>query len=511
MVLGAPSLDEPLHGAKLWTAGLVLACANFLVVLDTTIANVSITSIAGGLSVSPVEGTWVVTSYAVAEAITLPLTGWLATRYGPVRVFSVAMMMFAFWSGVCGLSHSLGMLVAARVMQGLSGGPMIPLSQSLLLRIFGRGRAGAASGIWAVTTLVAPVLGPIIGGEICDRLSWPWIFYVNLPLAFVCAVAAWRILGKSDDRPENVPVDFVGLGLLVLWVAALQIMLDKGRELDWFGSPIIIALAVFAALNFVAFVLWELTAENPVVDLGVFKSRSFVMSALVALLGYAAFFSGWLLVPLWLQVNMGYTATVAGRISGLNGMLAVFVGPLVAKMLGKVDARGMISVGLLLAAATMIWRTGFTTTIGFWGVGIPNLVQGIAVPFFFIPLIGLSLTDFSGKQVAAAAGVFSFIRTTGGAFGASLVLTEWDTATGVSRADLAASMRNIDDTIHGLMARGSSVEQARAQIDSLVNSQSVMLATNHIFLILATAFIVSACVIWMVPRPRMPLKQVAGH
>ncbi len=511
MTLATPSLDVPLTGKRLWFVGLILAFANFLVVLDTTIANVSIPNIAGGLSVSTTQGAWVITSYAVADAITVPLTGWLAMRYGPVRVFCTAMVMFAFWSFVCGFSHTLGLLVTARVMQGLSGGPMIPLSQTLLIRIFGKGRGGAAAGIWAVTTLLAPVFGPILGGELCDRLSWPWIFYVNVPIALACAFAAWRMLGGRDDKPARVPVDFIGLLLLVVWVGAFQIMLDKGRELDWFASPFIVTLAIIAIVGLISFVLWELTAENPVVDLSVFRSPAFRYSTLVISLGFAAFFAGWIILPLWLQINLNYTATTAGFAFSLNGILAVMVAPLVARLLGKVDARKLVTGGLLFAAGTMIWRTGFASNIDFWGVGLLNLLQGMAMPFFFIPLVGLSLIDFQGQKVASAAGLMSFMRTTAGAFGASLMLTEWDNDTGVARSEITRSMPNAEQMIQKLQSQGFSMEQARAQLEYIVSSQAVMQATLHVFYILATMLCIAAALIWLVPRPKAPVAMATGH
>jgi DHA2 family multidrug resistance protein len=511
MAVAANPLDEPLKGRSLLLTGIILAFANFLVVLDTTIANVSIPNIAGGLSVSPTQGAWVITSYAVADAITVPLAGWLAARYGPVRVFATAMMMFAFWSFICGLAHTLELLIAARVMQGLSGGPMIPLSQTLLLRVFGKARSGAATGIWAVTTLLAPVIGPILGGEICDRFSWPWIFYVNVPIAAGCAFAAWRLLGGRDDRPVNVPVDFIGLLLLVVWVGAFQITLDKGRELDWFASPFIVTLVITAVIGLISFVIWECTAENPVVDLSVFLSPSFRYCTLVISLGFAAFFSGWIILPLWLQVNMGYTATIAGRAFSLNGVLAVLVAPLVAFSLRYIDTRILVTFGLVLAAGTMVLRTGFASNITFWGVGSINLLQGMAMPFFFLPLVGLSLVDFEGPKVAAAAGIVSFMRSTAGAFGASMVLTEWDHATGVARSDIVRSMTNGGSLVQKLQQQGFSIEQARAQLENIVNGQAVMQATIHIFYVLAAVLSVAATLIWLVPRPQKPVGMPAAH
>lgn len=220
-----PALFEaPLSGAQLVGAGILLAAANFIAVLDTTIANVSVSTIAGALGASTSQGTYVITSYAVAEAITVPLTGWLANRFGTVRVFILSMVMFGLFSALCGLANSLGMLIAFRVMQGLAGGPLMPLSQTLLLRIFPKEKAPAAVGLWAMTTLVAPIAGPILGGVLCDQYSWPYIFWINVPVALICGYLGWRMLKRFETRTFKLPIDRVGLILMVVWVAALQLM-----------------------------------------------------------------------------------------------------------------------------------------------------------------------------------------------------------------------------------------------------------------------------------------------
>jgi len=495
------TLDEPLQGVKLLVVGFMVALANFVVILDTSIANVSIPNIAGGLSVSPSQGTWVVTSYAVADAIVVPLTGWLATRYGPVRVFTAALMMFGFWSAVCGLSHSLTALVIARVLQGASGGPMIPLSQTLLIRVFGRDRASSATGIWASTTLLAPILGPILGGEISDRFGWPWIFYVNVPIAVVCSIMVWRLIGKRDDKPKPVPVDFVGLALLVTWVGAMQIILDKGRELDWLASPLILMLTVISVIGFIAFILWELTADNPVVNLKIFRNRTFALCCIVLAVGYGSSFGSWILVPLWLQVNMGYTATMAGRVMGINGVVAFLSAPLVVRLVSKVDSRKLVTFGLVVGGFAMYMRTGFASNDTFWGIASANVVQGFCTPFFFLPVTVLALSRFEGEIVATAAGLASFVRTTAGAFGASIFTTMWDNSASRSHAELAATLHNPEQAMQMLMQLGFSADQARAQIDYIVTGQSLMLATVNSFYVLTALLVLSAIPIWLVPRP----------
>ena len=241
----------------LWSAAGLLATANFLAVLDITIANVSVPNIAGNLGVSSSQGLWVITSYAVAEAITVPLTGWLAGRFGALRVFCTAMAGFGLFSALCGLSTSLEMLVLFRVLQGVAGGPLIPLSQTLLLLIFPKKQQPVALALWSMTTLIAPIVGPILGGQLCDNLGWPSIFYVNVPIAFVCAPLSFWLLRSKETPTSKTRVDGIGLLLLVVWVGALQIMLDLGKEHDWFESTMVVWLAIIAIVGFLAFLIWR--------------------------------------------------------------------------------------------------------------------------------------------------------------------------------------------------------------------------------------------------------------
>src|SRR3954452_20554166 len=279
-------------------AGLVLALSNFMVVLDLTIANVSVAHIAGGLGISPSEGTWVITSYAVAEAICVPLTGWLARRFGEVRVFVAGMIGFGLFSFLCGVAPSLGALVAFRIGQGLAGGPIMPLTQALLLRIFPKDKHAMAMAIWSMTTIAAPIFGPILGGTISDNWSWNWIFFINVPIAVACSFAAVALLRNAESRTERVPIDVVGLGLLLTAVGALQIMLDLGRERDWFGSSFILTLALVAAAGFVFLIVWELFDKQPVVDLKVFRHRGFTVSVAALSFAFATFFASVVVIPM---------------------------------------------------------------------------------------------------------------------------------------------------------------------------------------------------------------------
>lgn len=496
-----PIINAPLSGSALVLGGALLALANFMVVLDTTIANVSVPNIAGALAVSPTQGTWVITSYSVAEAITVPLTGWLAMRFGTVRVFCTAMAGFALFSALCGFAPSLGILVAFRIGQGLCGGPMVPLSQALLLRVFPPEKAPLAIGLWAMTTVVAPVAGPILGGVISDNYHWSWIFFINVPVAAVVAVLSWQTFRSRETPTLRRPVDFVGLGLLVVWVGAMQIMLDKGKELDWFGSSTIVGLAVVAVVGFAAFLIWELTAEDPIVDLRIFRHRGFSVGVATLSLTYGAFFASIILIPLWLQTSMGYPATWAGYATA-GGFLAIIFSPIAAQMVTKVDPRKLTTFGILWFAGVTFWRSTFTTDVTFLQVFLPAVVLGIGVPFFFVPTTRIALSAVEPQETASAAGLSNFIRTTAAAFAASITTTAWENAASVSHADLAGTLNNAEAQIEALVAGGLSADQALRQIEALVQMQAVMLATDRIFEVTGVLFLFAAVFIWLAPRPR---------
>ncbi len=491
----------PLTGGKLWLAAILLAAANFIAVLDMTIANVSVPSIAGSLGISSSQGTWVITSYAIAEAIVVPLTGWLAARFGAVRLFAVCMCLFGFFSVVCGMATSLGMLVFGRIMQGLAGGPLMPLSQTLLLRIFPKEKAPAATALWAMTTLTAPILGPILGGTLCDNFAWPIIFFINVPIALICAPIAWRMLKRYEESLVRAPIDVIGLVLLIVFVGTLQLMLDLGKEHDWFESTEICLLAVVAAIGFIAFLIWEFTEPHPIVNLRVFRHRGFATAVLTISLGFGAMFAANVLTPLWLQSYMNYTSTWAGLACAWGGVLAVFAAPIAGVLMTKLDPRKLICAGLLWLGFIMWVRVDATTDMTFWQISLPLLFMGIGLPFFFVPLTALALGSVKPEEMASAAGLMNFLRTLSGAVATSIVTTSWESKTSIMHAEMAGSVDADGETLRSLTSSGFTSEGARAVIDNMAQGQSVMLATNEIMLIVSLVFCLSALIIWLAPKP----------
>jgi DHA2 family multidrug resistance protein len=502
---------QPLQGMALVGAGLLLASANFIAVLDTTIANVSVPTIAGSLGATSSQGTYVITSYAVAEAITVPLTGWLARRFGTVRVFIASMLLFGLFSALCGLATSLGGLVLFRVFQGLAGGPLMPLSQTLLLRVFPKEKAAAAVGLWAMTTLVAPVLGPILGGTICDSASWPFIFFINVPVALVCGVLGWKMLKRYESATEASRIDGVGLALLIVWVGSLQLMLDEGKDLDWFASTEIVGLGVTALVGFIAFLIWELGDKDPVVDLRVFRHRGFSASVLTISLAFGAFFGATVLTPLWLQSYMGYTATQAGYVTALTGILAVVSAPIAAQLSTKVDPRKLVFFGVAWLGVITLLRTHANLEMGYWQVGLPLLAMGIGLPFFFVPITGLALSSVDEPETASAAGLMNFCRTLSGAVATSLVNTSWEDRSSMMHAELSGLSDRFGEVSQQLQQGGFSADQALGTVNNLVQAQAVMLATNQIFWAAGCAFVLAAAAVWLAPRPTRVADTTQAH
>ena len=502
----------PLTGVALYLAAILIGLGNFHVVLDTTIANVSVPTIAGSLGVSASQGTWVITSYAVAEAITVPLTGWLARKFGAQRTFITCYIAFAAVSLLCGLSATLGSLLAMRVLLGLIGGPIMPLSQMLLLRIFPKEKATLATVIWAMTTLIGPVAGPILGGIICDNYGWGWIFFIKVPIAAAGGFVLMKLMKGQSDPTSHAVIDKVGLGLLVIWVGALQIMLDEGRNHDWFASAEIRTLGIVAAIGFVCFLIWELTEKNPIVDLRIFRHRGFVGAATTYAVGFGAFFASIVILPLWLQSNMGYTATWAGYATGIMGILAVFSSPLVGKAVEKIDARLIVCGGILGLAAIMIWRMwAFNSDVTFLQMAWPTLITGVFMVMFFVPVTGLAMASVDPDEQANAAGLSNFMRTLAGAFATSLIQSGWSNATRFNQTEIAGAMTNGRQVLDAADSMGVDRHVSTSLLTQVVEGQSVMLATLNMFGVIALCLGCAAAIIWLVPKPKGPIDTSGAH
>ena len=511
--VSAPRSDKPalppLEGLERMVGAITLSVGTFMTILDTSVTNVSVPTISGDLGISPTQGTWIITSYAVAIGISLPLTGWLTTRFGQVRLFLASVMLFTATSLLCGLATSIESMVVFRVMQGVVAGPMVPLSQSLLMSTFPREKAGFALALWSMTALVAPVSGPLIGGWISEQSTWPWIFYVNVPIGIIVATLTWRIYRLRDSPTRKLPVDLAGIVLLAIWVGALQIMLDKGKELDWFASSEIVALACVAAGGFALFLAWELLDNpHPVVDLSLFTLRNFWTGTAAQSIGYAIFFGTMVVMPLWLQTLMGYTPTWSGMMLAPVGLLSILIAPILGRRVHERDPRPTVTLAFLIFAGVSFARAGFDLDADPWTIVLPTILQGAASVLFFMPLTSLLLSGLPPERVPSAAGLSNFVRYSAGAFGASVSITLWDERTALHRAHLVEHATAYDPgagaALEQVQALGYTPDQALGLLDRAIEAQARMMGTNDLFWLAGMLFLCLAVLIWIARRPARP-------
>jgi DHA2 family multidrug resistance protein len=496
--------DAPLKGGQLAVTALVLALGTFMQVLDSTIANVSLPTISGNLGVSSDQGTWVITAFAVANGIGVPLTGWLMGRYGVVRTFCFSVLAFTAASFLCGVAWSLPSLIFFRVLQGGVSGPMIPGSQALLISIFPSQKRSTALGIWSITTLVAPICGPILGGYISDNYHWGWIFLINVPVGIIVTFLAWVNLKDRETPTRKLPIDTVGLMLLIVWVGSLQVMLDQGKDLDWFSSNEIVILAIVTAIGFAAFLIWELTEKNPVVDLSLFKRRNFALGTLSFCLGYAVFFACNLLMPLWLQTQVGYTATWAGLVAAPTGVIAVLLTPLSARMMSRVDARIIATVAFIAFGVSYLMRANFTADASFLDFTLPLLVQGVAMATFFLAMITILLDGIPPQKIPLASGLSNFARITAGGFAASIVTTVWDRREALHQSRLTDQTTiftpGLSQVLTSLHHFGFSQLSADASVARTITSQAYLLAADDIFWASGWICLALIGIVWLCKR-----------
>jgi DHA2 family multidrug resistance protein len=489
----------PLEGWPLAAVGIVASLSAFIVVLDLTVTNVSIPTIAAGLGASPHEGTWMITAYAVPDAITVLLAGWLAARFGPARVMIGALLLFGLASVLCGLSSTLAELVTFRIIQGFAGGPLVPLSQAIIYSTYPRERSMAAMTTWTTMATLGPAVGPLVGGYICEHMHWSWIFLINLPVVIVAAVAVWRLLYHRDPPPEKRPIDFTGFGILVVWVGAAQLMLDRGYDLDWFHSNLIIGFLIVAVVGFFAFLIWEMTDAHPIINLRVFGNIHFCLSLAILCLAFAAIFGSLIMTPLWLQTSMDYTPTLAAAVMVPQTLISVCISPILGRFSHVLNPRHLMVAGLTVMAAIYYWRTGFTLEVTFAHVAFSQFVHGIGSSLFFSAAVTTVMSFVKREDIGTATSLIAFCRTMAIAISASALTTAWLSSTAQNRGALV-------DRFHGSNAAerfedlGFAPERALHYVDNLVQSQAVMLATNHIFMILTSLFAVALFALWFLPR-----------
>ncbi len=504
----------PLSGGALALLTVGLALGTFMEVLDTSIANVAVPTISGSLGVATSEGTWVISSYSVASAIAVPLTGWLARRVGEVRLFTLSVLAFTIASALCGLAVNFESLIAFRLLQGLVSGPMVPLSQTILMRSYPPAKRGLALGLWAMTVIVAPIFGPVMGGWITDNYTWPWIFYINLPIGVFSATCSYLLLRGRETKTTRQRIDAIGLALLVIGVSCLQMMLDLGKDHDWFNSTFIVSLALIAVVALAFMLVWEATEKEPVIDLTLFRDRNFALGALIISFGFMAFFGSVVIFPLWLQTVMGYTPGKAGLATAPVGLLALVLSPLIGRNMHRLDLRMVASFAFCVFAGVSIWNSTFSLDVSFDTVILPRLVQGIGVACFFVPMTTITLSSVSDERLASASGLSNFLRTLSGAIGTAASSTFWENDAIYHHARLAESVNvYAPSTIEyqgALSQLGIAGQVSTAQINQVVTQQGFMMATNDFFYLSAMMFVALAGLVW-ITRPRKGAGAAMGH
>jgi DHA2 family multidrug resistance protein len=502
MTLANQNKQPPLsmEGAKLGLAIFVLSLATFIVILDATIIIVAVPHIAGSFAASPSEGTWVITSYVVAEALTVPISGWLGDRFGMVKVLTASMLTFAFFSAVCSLAPNLETLILFRVLQGLSGGPLIPISQTLIMRICPAHKLEPMMGLWMMTSIIAPIAGPIMGGALADTIGWRWAFYLNVPIATLCGIFGFLLFRNWETPSQKHVIDYVGLTLLCIWVAAFQIMLDTGEDHAWFESPQILILLIVSVIAFIVFAIWEVTDNYPIVNVRVLRHRGFAISALAMFFACGAFFASVILLPLWLQLGMGYTATTAGYVLAQQGILGVLTAPVAAYLMKKLDSRFLMSGALLVLAGAIFWRSYFATTIGLDQLRLPQLAIGVALPFFFVPIMTTSLQFVPQSETSSASSIINFLRTLAAAIATAVVVFKWNRETVTKHATLAEFQSHSEQYIQRLAHNGLSHGAALQTLDALTWQQGMVLAVDDVFTDIGLILVLTSAGIWLIPK-----------
>jgi DHA2 family multidrug resistance protein len=478
-----------------WLIALSVIIPTFMEVLDTSIANVALNNIAGSMSVSYSQATWVLTSYLISNAVVLPLTAWLGNRFQRKRFLLACILIFTFSSLLCGLSVSLPMLLVMRVLQGLGGGALAPISQAILMESFPPRKQGVAQALFGLGVVVAPVVGPVLGGWLTDSYSWRWIFYINVPIGLV---AVWAIMKTVEDPPwvrhsDPGPLDLFGLVALSLWLGCQEIALDKGQEKDWFGSGFIRSMALLAVIGFVAFVLRELKAEKPMVELRIFRVRNFALGTVLIFITSVLIYGLALLTPQFLEQLMGYTSLNAGCAIAPLGLGAVLSMVLVALLVHKLGPRVITAFGFLVFALGAFMLSRINLGISPWTVFWPQVLAGSAMGFLFVPINVAGTAPLRRGQIGSATGTLNLLRNVGGSVGIAMVSTFLARRSQVHQTILAGHLTPgnplLVQTVHGLkkilsvqLARGGDgVGPSLGVLYRILQQQSGLLAFTDVY------------------------------
>ncbi len=507
-------MDTNVKQVNKWLITITVMLPTIMEIIDTSVANVALPHMQGSLNAGTDEVTWVLTSYLVANAVVLPMTGWLSRLFGRKRFLITCIILFTIASLLCGAAPNLGMLVLFRILQGAAGGALIPNSQAILLETFPPRERGMANAIFGIGAMFGPIVGPALGGWITDNLHWRWIFYINIPIGIIAVImATYFIFDPAYLKRSKIAIDYWGLGLLILGLGTLQIVLDKGQQEDWFNSSFIVAFSVISAIAILLLIYVELQHPHPIINLRLFKDVSFSAGNLTMFMVGFCLYSSIMLIPLFLQTLMGYDATLAGMVLAPGGVATLLTMPFVGVMITHYDGRKVVFTGLLIGAWSMYIMHGFTLEASYWDFVWPRVVLGVGLAMIFVPLTTVTLATIPKEEMGNATGLFNLLRNIGGSVGIAISATQLsrlnqffqnNLVSHVSRFDLATQER-LASLKRAAMARGMDAASADnfslAALYGTVKRQAGMLSYNHIFWVVGIAFLAIIPFLLLLKRP----------
>ncbi len=512
--------------ASLWVIAMSVMLPTIMEVLDTTMANVALPHMAGNLSASQDEATWVLTSYLVSNAIVLPLTGWLSVRMGRKRFLLTCVVLFTLASAWCGAAGSMPILILARILQGAAGGALQPLSQAILMESAPPEKRGVAMAIFGMGVVVAPIIGPTLGGWMTDNYSWRWMFYINLPIGVVAFLMCKTFIEDppyiAEARKRSGSVDYIGFAIMTIWLATLQIVLDKGQQEDWFETPWIVWFSVISALSMVGFILWELKAKHPIVNLRVLKNSNFATgTAMMTLLGMVLY-ATITLQPLFLQGLMGYSALDSGMALSPRGIGAIISMMIVGRLIGKVDTRVMLCVGFTILAGVSFHFAGINLDITQAHIAWPNVIMGLSLGLIFVPLTTTAMGGLPQDQMGNASGIFNLMRNIGGGVGISIVTTMVSRGAQTHQSLLAGNMNATNprfqeayNAITAYMGQNMdpvlAKQKALAMLQGMLGQQASLMAYLDSFQFLGILCLVCLPGILILRSRKGPARRVPMH
>ncbi len=485
-----------------WLVTLAVMLPTLMEIIDTSVANVALPHMQGSFSAGADEITWVLTSYLVSNAVVLPMTGWLGSVFGRKRFLISCITLFTIASFLCGAAPNLGMLIFFRVLQGAAGGALQPMSQAIMLETFPTSERGLAMAIFGVGAMFGPIIGPALGGWITDNISWRWIFYINIPTGFVAVIMAkYFVFDPSYIKKKVMSIDYIGLGLLVVGMGALQVVLDKGEREDWFSSPFIVIFAAAAIIAIISLIYYELHHEHPIVHLRLFKDRSFAAGNFLMFMFGFCLYSTITLIALLLQTLMGYDATLAGMVLAPGGIATLLTMPIVGVALKKYDGRKIVFAGLIIGSTALFQMSRFTLDASYWTFVWPRVVLGMGLAMIFVPLTTLTFASIPKEEMGNATGFFNLLRNMGGGIGIGISATILQRYSQFYQNVLVTHVnpynpvfqRNFNQMKAGLIAKGVAPTAAGPKTLALlyaqIQRQAGMLAYNRVFFILCIAFV----------------------